>query len=115
METIETRAKPMYKGMDGESYPSLEALRQADEAWKREHLQYMGRDGRHYPTTEALARADEAWKKQNLFFIVHDAEQGRREIAPGTGKIRVCIGHFIETDPTSGKKKYVPAYREQTF
>jgi hypothetical protein len=87
MEKIEPRPKIMYKGRDGRSDASLEALRQADEAWKQ----------------------------RNLFYIVHDAEQGRREIAPGTGKVRVCVGHFIETDPTSGKKKYVPAYREQTF
>lgn len=95
----------------------LDTLKFMDEIDTRrlEHLMYKGKDGRDYSTPEALRQADEAHFQSTHFYIVYDAELGRREIAPRTGKVQVCVGHFIETDPTTGKKKYVPAYREETF
>lgn len=48
---------PMYI-KDGRSYPTSEALAQADEAWKRENLRYIGRDGKFYPTIEELDAAN---------------------------------------------------------
>lgn len=76
---------------------------------------FKGMDGRYYSTPEALARADEEWKRQNLFYIVYDAKLGRREIPVGTGKVNVCFGHFIKIDPITRKRRYVPAYKEETF
>ncbi len=52
--------------------------------------------------------------KEN-FYIVHDAIQGRREIAPGTGEVQVCVGFMYELDPITGKRKEVPVFRTDTF
>lgn len=104
----------MFKGRDGRDYATSQELSQADDSWKNEHIQYKSRDGQFHLTTESLDTANEAWKKQNLFYIVHDAELGRREIAPGTGDVQVCVGHFIERDEL-GQPKYVPKYRTERF
>ena len=78
-------------------------------------FQFHSHDGRKYPTSEAQIRADEAYFRETHRFIVFDAEGGRREIPPGTGPIKVCVGHLIEMDPVTWKKRYVPLYKIETF
>ena len=40
-----------FKGRDGGSYYSAEALREADQEWKRVNLTFIGRDGRNFTCT----------------------------------------------------------------
>ena len=77
-------------------------------------LKFMGDDGREYPTFETLVEANERHFRNTHFYIVHDAELGIRKIPPGTGKIRICVGHYMERNP-DGSTKYVPTYREEIF
>lgn len=77
-------------------------------------ISFIGKDGRSYPTSEALNQAGIAWKQRNLFYIVYDAQLGRREIAPGTGEVQVCVGYSIEYDK-NGMKREVPVYRTERF
>ena len=51
---------------------------------------------------------------KNLYYIVFDAEQGRREIAPGAGKVSVCLGFEFVKD-RDGMRREVPVYRTETF
>lgn len=104
----------MFIGPDGRDYATIEGLRQAEEAWNTEHFQYIGDDGRFYSTLEALQAANEAHFRANHRYIVYDAELGKREIAPGTGRVQVCVGHLIERDET-GRRRDVPVYRTETF
>jgi hypothetical protein len=99
------------------------------DSGKRLHLESIDRDrhrfimfkcpdGKDYATIEGLTHAQETWKRQNLRYIVHDAVRGRIEIAPGTGEVRICIGHKIEHDYDADgvmTRREVPVYRTQTF
>ena len=94
------------------SFDNMPEMNQKIETGRHKHLMFKGKDGRDYSTAEALRQANEAWKRENLFYIVYDAELGIREIAPRTGKVQVCVGHLIERDET-GMRKYVPVYRTE--
>ncbi len=50
-----------YIGRGGGSYPTLEALEEANKAYGRRMLQYIGRGGGSYPTLEALEEANKAY------------------------------------------------------
>lgn len=78
-------------------------------------LQFHGKDGRKYPTSEEQIRADEAYFRETHRFIVFDAEQGRREIVPGTGPVKICVGYLIESDPITLGRRDVLLYRTQIF
>lgn len=75
---------------------------------------YIGDDGRRYGTFEALQSANKAFREKGLFYIVHDAELGRREIPPGTGEVRICVGYKFEFGKF-GEKVEVPVYKTKRF
>ena len=101
-------------GKDGRRYSSFEDLQAADEAYMREHFQFIGKDSREYLTSEDLVRANKKYFQKTNFYIVYDAIEGRREIAPGTGLVRICVGFKIESG-ASGKRTEVPVYRTEVF
>lgn len=82
------------------------------------HVSFKGDDGREYPTSEALFAANDAHFRATHRYIVHDALEGRREIAPGTGPVKICVGHNFVYDTASDgtrTRREVAIYRTQVF
>jgi hypothetical protein len=74
---------------------------------------YIGKDGRTHDTFEALVDANREHFRTKHRYIVHDAEKGRMEIAPGTGLVQICVGHKIVHNEKG--RQYVPVYRTEVF
>ncbi|MEK6951419.1 MAG: hypothetical protein AABX29_00220 [Nanoarchaeota archaeon] len=72
--------------------------------------QYVG----NFPIPKRYIK-QESSRRESLAYIVNDAELGRREIIPGTRQVSVCVGHFIEQNPITRKRSYVPIYRIEDF
>ena len=93
-------------------------MNQKSDTYRHQHIMFKGPDGKDYATSEGLRQAQEDWNRQNLRYIVHDAVQGRMEIAPGAGEVQICVGHEIEHDYDAdgvSTRREVPVYRTQTF
>jgi hypothetical protein len=85
---------------------------------RHQHLMFKGKDGKDYVTSKGLRRANEQWDRENLRYFVHDAVQGKMEIAPGAGEVQICVGHKIECDYDAdgvATRREVPVYRTETF
>ncbi|MDO8656124.1 MAG: hypothetical protein Q7K45_02715 [Nanoarchaeota archaeon] len=77
-------------------------------------ITFKGDDCGDYGTFEALKAANQDYFARTTSFKVHDAIEGRREIAPGTGDVQVCVG-FKKGRDEYGMRKETPVYRTQRF
>lgn len=77
-------------------------------------IMFKGDDGRDYGTFEALRAANRDYFARMHPFKVFDAIEGRREIAPGTGEVQVCVG-FKKGRDEYGLRTETPVYRTQRF
>ena len=72
-------------------------------------IMYKGPDGKDYGTPENLQR-------KNLRFIIHDAIEGRKEVAAGSGSIDVGVGYIKVTKTNAnGTKRMKEVARYKKF
>jgi len=98
--------------------PSKVLVEPVDTSWHKQ-LMFIGKDGKDYATVEALIAANEAHFRQTHRYLVHDAMEGRREIAPGTGEVQICVGYEKVTQRGPDGKymgtEDVPIFETKTF
>jgi hypothetical protein len=66
---------------------------------------------------KSLARKQELLSQSlhDLYYLVNDAVEGRVKVPVGVGEIQVCVGHYIKSNPATGKQLLVPAYVTRRF
>ncbi|OGH48301.1 MAG: hypothetical protein A3A51_00705 [Candidatus Levybacteria bacterium RIFCSPLOWO2_01_FULL_39_10] len=73
-----------YKRRDGKDYGSLEALEEADKAYRREAKYYIGRDGKNYSTYEELVEANPLTPE-----VQRQVEEILQRFTPGRSQVAV--------------------------